>query len=168
MQKSRGGLIVTGLIVTSLASLLSGCSVYMAANQPGEKNLALLKPGTPRNAVVAEFGTPITSETKNGVKHDVIKFTQGYSAGARAGRAILHGAADVFTAGLWEVAGTPVESTFNGTQMSAEVVYDASDRIAQIIPLSHADEFNAGVAGASGSAPKKVETSSISKPLQQP
>lgn len=142
--------------------------MYMAANQPNEKNLALLKPGTPRNVVVAEFGTPVSSEVKSGVKHDIIKFTQGYSAGAKAGRAILHGAADVFTVGLWEVVGTPVEGSFKGTEMSAEVVYDQSERIAQVIPLAHAEEFAAGVADASGSAPKRVETSGIAKPLQQP
>ena len=148
-----------------LAALpLSGCAVYMAANQPSEKNLALLSPGTPRNLVVSEFGTPVTSETKDGARHDVIKFTQGYSTGAKAARAIAHGAADVFTAGLWEAVGTPVEGTFNGDQMSAEVVYDAGDRVAQIIPLSNADQMQAAIASAQHPMPKTVTTSSITKP----
>lgn len=143
-------------------SPLCGCSVYMAANQPGEKNLALLSPGTPRNLVVSEFGMPITTETKEGKRHDVIKFTQGYSTGARAARAIVHGAADVFTAGLWEAVGTPVEGTFNGDQMSAEVVYDSSDRVAQVIPLSNGDQLQKGIVAAQNPMPKTVTTSSIS------
>jgi outer membrane protein assembly factor BamE (lipoprotein component of BamABCDE complex) len=148
--------------VALLALPLSGCAVYMAANQPSEKNLALLSPGTPRNLIVSEFGTPITTETKDGARHDVIKFTQGYSTGAKAARAIAHGAADVFTAGLWEAVGTPVEGTFNGDQMSAEVVYDASDRVAQIIPLSNAEQMQAAISSAQHPMPKTVATSSIS------
>jgi outer membrane protein assembly factor BamE (lipoprotein component of BamABCDE complex) len=149
----------------AFASLpLNGCAVYMAANQPGEKNLALLSPGTPRNLVVSEFGTPVTSEMKDGARHDVMKFTQGYSTGARAARAIAHGAADVFTAGLWEAVGTPVEGTFNGDQMSAEVIYDASDKVAQVIPLSNGDQLQKAIADAQHPMPKTVTTSSIITP----
>ena len=147
---------------------LGGCAVYMAANQPGEKNLALLSPGTPRNLIVSEFGTPVTTELKGGARHDVIKFTQGYSTGARAARAIAHGAADVFTAGLWEAVGTPVEGTFNGDQMSAEVVYDASDKVAQVIPLSNGDQLQKAISDAQHPMPKTVTTSSIVTPAQAP
>jgi outer membrane protein assembly factor BamE (lipoprotein component of BamABCDE complex) len=145
-----------------------GCAVYMAANQPAEKNVALLKPGTPRNNLVAEFGPPISTETKNNVRHDIFKFTQGYSTGAKAGRALVHGAADVVTLGLWEVVGTPVEGHFNGTEVSAEVVYDANDQVAQIIPIAGADEINAGTAAAQAAGKKPVETSSIPTQPHQP
>lgn len=143
------------------AFLTSGCSVYMAANQPSAKNLTLLKPGTERAKVIAEFGAPVTSETKGGVRRDVIKFTQGYSTEAKAGRAVLHGAADVFTLGLWEVVGTPVEGHYNGDEISAEVVYDSSDRVAQVVPLSNPEQLQQGIAEASKPAPKRTETSSI-------
>ncbi len=116
--------------------------------------------------VVAEFGAPVTSEVKNGARHEVIKFTQGYSAGARAGRAILHGAADVATMGLWEAVGTPVEGHFNGTEMSAEIIYDQSDRVAQVIPLGNGEEMRKQIADAT--VPRPVETGSVSKPPQAP
>jgi len=47
----------------------------------------------------------------------------------KAARAFFHGAADVFTFGLWEVIGTPAEAIFSGSKMKVEVVYDAEDRV---------------------------------------
>ncbi len=47
----------------------------------------------------------------------------------KAARAFFHGAADVFTFGLWEVIGTPGEAIFSGSKMKVEVVYDAEDRV---------------------------------------
>ena len=151
------------MTVLLAASVSTGCSVYMAANQPAAKNLALLKPGTPRSNLIAEFGPPISSETKDGARHDIFKFTQGYSTEAKVGRALVHGAADVATLGLWEVVGTPVEGHFNGDEISAEVTYDAQDKIAQVTPITGADHVNQSVAEAAN--PKRIETSSTTTPL---
>ena len=52
--------IVAGCL--AVTPLFGGCAVYMAANQPSEKNLALLKPGTPRNLVVT--GAPNSATTR--------------------------------------------------------------------------------------------------------
>lgn len=97
--------------------------------------MALLTQGVPRNLVVAEVGAPITTETKAGKRVDVYSFTQGYSKAARVSRTIGHGAADVFTFGLWEVVGTPTEAAFNGKRVVYEVTYDASDRIESVVAL---------------------------------
>jgi hypothetical protein len=113
----------------------SGCSVFMAAKQPDERNVDLFAVGTPRSVLLAEFGLPVVSEIRDDRKHEIFKFRQGYSAGAKAGRAVFHGAADVLTLGLWEVAGTPIEGTFNGDEMAFEVIYDEDDRISQVIAL---------------------------------
>lgn len=125
---------------------LTGCSAYMAANQPGPKDLSLFNKGTPRGKLIAEFGQPINSEVKDGARHDIFKFTQGYSAGVKAGRAIFHGAADVATLGLWEVVGTPTEGYLNGSQLSAEVIYDPLDNVANTIPLAGEEELRKGIA----------------------
>lgn len=114
---------------------LSGCSVYMAAKQPDVKNVDLFKVGVPRGMLLAEFGPPIHSETKDGKKTEIFKFVQGYSTGAKAGRAVFHGAADVLTLGLWEVIGTPTEGVFSGDEMAFQVTYDADDRIAEVVAL---------------------------------
>jgi hypothetical protein len=118
------------VVTLSAALLISGCSVFMAAKQPPKKNLSLFSAGTPRSLVLAEFGAPIdTKIAKNGEKVEVYKFTQGYSGGAKAGRAIFHGAADVFTIGLWEVAATPIEGMANGTEMVYEIKYGTDDKV---------------------------------------
>ena len=114
-----------------LVLVCSGCSVYMAANQPGAKDLSLLNKGQPRAKLIAEFGQPIHSELKDGVRKDIFQRQQGYHSGVRAG----HATANVATLGLREVVGTPVEGYMNGTQLSAEVAYDRDDRGASITPL---------------------------------
>lgn len=125
-----------GILLCTLTLLFSsGCSVFMAAKQPDKKDVDLFRIGTPRSMLLAEFGMPTVSEVRNGQKHEIFKFVQGYSAGAKAGRAVFHGAADVMTLGLWEVVGTPVEGVFSGDEMAFEVSYDQDDRIDQVTAL---------------------------------
>ena len=125
---------LSGIIFLTMS--LVGCSVYMAANQPPAKNVDLFKVGTPRSALLAEFGYPTSTETKaDGKKYDIYRFTQGYSGGAKAGRAVLHGVADVLTLGLWEVIGTPVEAVNDGDLTAYEVSYGKDDRVDQVISL---------------------------------
>ena len=47
--------LVTSIFVWTLL-IISGCSVFMAANQPASKNLDLFSVGTPRDMLLAEFG----------------------------------------------------------------------------------------------------------------
>lgn len=123
------------LVLVIVCVLVTGCSVFMAAKQPDLKNEELFKVGTPRSALLAEFGNPISSEIKDGKKCEIYKFIQGYSTGAKAGRAIFHGVADVLTLGIWEVIGTPTEGVFSGDEKVYEVMYDDSDRIMQVTAL---------------------------------
>jgi hypothetical protein len=99
------------------------------------KDLDLLKVGTTRRMLLAEFGLPTMSEVRDGKKSEIFKFVQGYSSGAKAGRAFFHGAADVVTLGLWEVVGTPTEAVFSGDDMAYEVRYDDTERIDQVTVL---------------------------------
>ena len=137
--------------VVFLALQSAGCSVYMAANQPGQKDLALLTKGQPRAKLTAEFGQPLHTEVKDGVRKDIFQWQLGYHAGVRAGRAVGHAAANVATLGLWEAVGTPVEGYMNGTQLSAEVTYDREDRVAVVVPLKGEQEI------VTGSTPPKPE-----------
>jgi len=123
-------------ILTVVLMTGSGCSVYMAAKQPDAKDLNVFAVGTPRNMVLSEIGQPQASEVKNGKRVDVFAFVQGYSKGAKTGRAVAHGVADVFTLGLWEVVGTPTEAVFDGDKMSFEVTYDSSDKVEKVVKLS--------------------------------
>lgn len=134
-MKSIFSLSIAALaLVMTLAS--SGCSVFMAAKQPSKKDVSVLREGTRRSLVLAEFGHPVASEKNDEGRVDVYKFTQGYSSGAKAGRAMIHGAADVVTLGLWEVVGTPTEAAFDGREMAVEIQYDENDIVKTVIPLT--------------------------------
>ena len=113
--------------------------------------------GTPRSMVLGELGQPISSETKDGQKVDVFAFVQGYSTGAKTSRAIFHGVADVFTAGLWEVVGTPTEAVFHGTKVSYEITYDERDKVCKCVPLSEKSKEE---------APKQINEPSPKPPVE--
>jgi hypothetical protein len=147
------------LLITA-AFLFTGCSVYMAANQPPAKNIDLFKVGTPRSALLAEFGYPTSTETKDGKRYDIYRFTQGYSGGAKAARAVGHGVASVLTLGLWEVIGTPVEAVNSGDLTAYEVGYGKDDRVDVVISLIQT--ANTG----SGSDPSSQQTADLSNQRQ--
>jgi hypothetical protein len=71
----------------------------------------------------------------------VLSFTQGYSKGAKVGRAVFHGAADVLTLGLWEVAGTPIEAVADGTPIKVEVYYDEKNCVDFIKVIQGEDDL---------------------------
>jgi hypothetical protein len=50
----------------------------------------------------------------------------------KAGRALVHGAADVATFGLWEVIGIPAEAIADGTDVKVEVKYDAQQVVQSV------------------------------------
>lgn len=131
--------LIQKIMLLVLVGILSGCAVVKATNQPGKKDLTVLNKGTPRESVVAELGTPISTEIKNGQKVDVFNFVQGYSKVTKTARAVGHGVADVMTLGLWEVIGTPVEGIANGEVNQVEVKYNKQNRVAQVIPLKGSD-----------------------------
>ncbi len=125
-----------GVVVFSFVLFLSsGCSVFMAANQPDKKNVDLFNVGTQRSLLIAEYGAPTVTEERDGKEYEIFKFVQGYSTGAKVGRAVFHGVADVLTIGLWEIVGTPTELVFDGDQMAYEVSYDEEDRIDKVTVL---------------------------------
>ena len=124
--------LLLAALMTIFIVPVSGCAVYMAAKQPAAKNIELFKVGTPRKALWAEFGQPFISEEAEGKQIEIFIFVQGYSKAAKTGRVILHGAADIFTLGLWEIVGTPTELIFNGNEMIFHVRYDDSDHVDEV------------------------------------
>ncbi len=108
MYKHLARFLFTAILLFSL-----GCSVFMAIDQPDKKNVDLFRVGTPGSVLLGESGAPAVSETQSGRKYEIFKFVQGYSTGEKAGRALVHGAADVATFGLWEVVRTPTEANLH-------------------------------------------------------
>ncbi len=62
------------LLFVAMGILLTGCGVYMAANQPRQKDLSVLREGTPRSRVIAELGSPVWTGQKDGNTVDVFAF----------------------------------------------------------------------------------------------
>ena len=120
------GMAMTAAIVCGWLVMVSGCAAYKATQQPDKKNLSVLTPGTPRSHVIAELGAPLWSEERDGKRVDLFAFKQGYRKATKAARALVHGAADVVTGGLWEVVGIPAESLADGRDVKVEVTYDSS------------------------------------------
>lgn len=144
MRTTRWGSITKAMCLLTVliwtCSVGTGCSVYMAAQQPGKKNLAVLKKGQLRSMVVAELGAPTESRKMGGKTVELYTFTQGYSAAAKVGRAALHGAMDVLTLGLWEVVGTPTEAYASGDDMAVEVTYDEKEQLESTTIVKGGDE----------------------------
>lgn len=128
-----------------LLLFIAGCSVVMATQQPGRKDLSVLTKGVDRTRVIGELGTPLATEVKDGKKTDVFNVRQGYSTGAKAARAIFHGVADVFTLCLWEVVGTPFEAVASGTDVKVSVCYDTNGKVAEVITYAGKEKVDAGM-----------------------
>jgi hypothetical protein len=113
----------------------------MAAHQADYKDLSFLSEGSSRDKVLTELGPPITTEIDaQGNKVDIFKFRQGFSTGNKTVRMLGHGAADVFTLGLWEVVGTPSEAVFNGKDVVIKVSYDDKGKVKDIVYLKGANK----------------------------
>lgn len=104
--------------------LLSGCASQNALNQPEKKDLTVLEAGTHRDMVILELGAPANTEIKENITVDLFSFVQGYSRANRGVRAFSHGLADVATLGLWSLAGSQIEESYNGTIMGFRVTYE--------------------------------------------
>jgi hypothetical protein len=114
------------------AVTVGGCAAVKATQQPPKKDLGVLSEGTARTHVIAELGAPTWSDERGGDIVDVFAFKQGYTKGVKAGRALIHGAADVATFGLWEVVGIPAEMLADGTDVRVEVHYDAKQVVRSV------------------------------------
>jgi outer membrane protein assembly factor BamE (lipoprotein component of BamABCDE complex) len=137
------------LLLPLLLGSFSGCAVVKATQQPDKKDLGILNPGVPRTHVIAELGSPVWTEEREGVTTDVFSFKQGYSKPVKAGRALAHGAADAFTFGLWEIVGVPVETLADGTDVQLEVRYDANRMVESVVVIRGEEAIGRPTATAS-------------------
>ena len=135
-MKIRVSTVCRALAAALPLLLLSGCSVFIAANQPDKKDLSVLTAGTPRARLLQELGQPISSRLQGEKRVDLFSFVQGYSKEAKAGRAFGHGVGDLATSGLWEFAGTSAETVFDGKKLSFEVTYNRSDFVERVVRLN--------------------------------
>jgi hypothetical protein len=111
-----------------LALFVSGCSVYKAASNEGVSVTDVRKCNS--KGCYLSLGMEILDKHTDASG----KYIETYRAKARKSgfnyvRAAGHGALDVMTLGLWEVAGTPVEGALSNNRgyITARVVYKSKD-----------------------------------------
>ena len=115
-----------------MAVVMAGCSVERAIHAPDKKNLNVFQPGSARLQLIAEVGTPVSTEYRNGQRVDVFVFKQGKSKGWNYLRAAGYGAALIMTAGISEVVAYPVEAQTEYPEIVAQVTYDANDTVTSL------------------------------------
>jgi hypothetical protein len=121
-----------GLSLILILLSLTCCSVFMAAKGGKEYNYALLKEGNSRDAILASFGEPESSETKeDGRIIDTYKLEEGDKS--KPGLAAGHLVMDVYTLGLWEIAGTVIEAN-EGRDVIYEITYGPDGKVHSVFP----------------------------------
>ncbi len=115
-----------------MAVVMTGCSVDRALRAPEKKNLNVFQPGSSRLQLIAEVGTPASTEYRNGQRVDVFVFQQGESKGWNYLRAAGYGAALVMTSGISEVVAYPVEAQTEYPEIVAQVTYDVNDTVTSL------------------------------------
>ncbi|MBX3412755.1 MAG: hypothetical protein KF708_08710 [Pirellulales bacterium] len=123
------------LLLCGLLACAGGCAAVKATQQPDKRDMKVLYRGVPRTHVIAELGAPVWSDVQQGQTVDVFAFKQGYTKANKAARALVHGAADVATFGLWEVVGIPAEAIADGTDVQLEVHYNPDQTVARVVVI---------------------------------
>jgi hypothetical protein len=126
----------------------------MALHGKREPNFSALSIGQDRQVVLVNFGEPVKTSVSEGKRVDVFELERGNTPSA--GRAVGHGVMDVFTLGLWEVIGTPVEATV-GEKFTVVVEYDETDKVAKVYRPKK-ESATRGKSGSKNEDSKKGET----------
>lgn len=112
------------LMLLALTFFISGCSVFMAANQKGVDINEVTACKT-RGCIQGKGATLVSSN--EGPGGTLIESYNVRKPTGSAGRAVMHGVLDVATLGIWEVAGTPIEGSQNKDEFVALLV--TSDKV---------------------------------------
>jgi len=96
------------IILISALLVMSGCSVFMAADKKGVSTEEVMDCQTQTCFASLRDTVLVDGYSADGVRVNTYKslLPQGST-----GRAVMHGLLDVATLGIWEVAGTPIEGS---------------------------------------------------------
>ena len=121
----------TSIIAVVLLAFLQGCAANMAASGRNGPDLNVVKRQQTRDDVERMLGMPV--ETIRRTDGEMVEL---YLVEARtepnATRAAGHAAADLFTFGLWEFVGGPMEA-YQGRRQRVVVQYDDNDEVVSVM-----------------------------------
>lgn len=118
--------LARAVIFLILLPAVGACSVGMALSGEEEPDLTVLRVGAAKYEIERELGPPDKELPQaDGYTQSIYHYEVGNEPSG--GRAAMHGAMDVLTLGLWELAGTPMEA-MQGDEMELVVTYDSDDK----------------------------------------
>jgi len=122
----------------------------MALHGNKEHDYSLLREGTSREAILASFGEPKSSERREDGRIIVDTYELEEGDKSKPGIAAAHFVMDVLTLGIWEIAGTIIEAN-EGKDVTYVITYSPDGRVSFVTPP------------VSGSVPRTVD---VGTPLQ--
>lgn len=126
---------ITMAAVAMAGIMTSGCSVIMAANRSSYRgDIEVLKEGTTRPQIISELGQPDSFyKTDTGGFDD--RYTldpEAHRTWVKVGTVVLHLGADLVTAFLWELVGTPYELAVRDRTVIYHLAYNADGKLESI------------------------------------
>lgn len=118
------------VVASVIVSTLTSCSVAMAARKSGT-DVSKIQQVQNRNQILAT-GAEVIESKKNRYGNLVETYKIQKEKGSTA-RAVMHGVLDVWTFGIWEAFGTPIEgSMLQKEYFVVKVTYDEDERVKKI------------------------------------
>lgn len=139
-RRSASPLALGALVLAvALSFALGGCATK--ASRVPKKDLSVLQPGTAREVVVDELGTPASTTTSRaGTTVDVFTFVQGTGKRTKAPRPVEPDQAEATELLLMlEKSGKSPMSYFDGKELTVQVNYDAGLRVKDSVMLKIED-----------------------------
>ena len=125
----RNRRILQVVLLGAILGTTTGCSVFMAMHGKRDANIGALSIGQDRAIVMANLGQPAKTATTDAGRVDIFELQRGNAPSG--GRALAHGAIDVFTFGIWELIGTPIEA-MQGESYTMTIEYDLQDKVKKV------------------------------------
>ncbi len=123
------------LAIVAFVAALAGCSVANVVNRGEYVDRNTIKQGEPRKGILAKFGEPMETETKDdGTRSDMFRIEQGEKKSGKAIKGAALVVAAVLTLGLSESVAHP--TTAGKEYVVFEVFYDKNDRVDKVIFIS--------------------------------
>ncbi len=119
------------ILIVMLACLTQGCAASMAAQGQNGPDINVVKRQETRADMERMLGLPVETLQTSG--DEIVEL---YTVEARtepsAARAAGHATADLFTFGLWEFVGGPIEG-YKGRRQRVVVTYNENDEVLAVM-----------------------------------
>lgn len=115
------------------ALVLGGCSTLMEASRPAQVNLNAFAMGSRRIDIVAQLGSPTSTEADGDRFCDVYRlYTRSLNRAQKGAIVVGEATADILTGGLFELFATPAEAATKAKQHTVLFCYSNDSTLLSI------------------------------------